>query len=146
MGEGLVRVLSRWEIFAIGFGAIVGWGWVIQVGHWVNTGGVIGGMIAFLIGGVVVSFVCLIYGELVSAMPITGGEQVYSMLAFGPVGSFACSWSLLFGYLGVIAFQSIALGSALSYLIPGFNVLRLWKPGGPIYGSWVAVGLLRVYS
>jgi hypothetical protein len=29
----LERVLSRWQLFAIGFGAIVGWGWSIQMGY-----------------------------------------------------------------------------------------------------------------
>lgn len=141
----LERVLSRWELFAIGFGAIVGWGWIIQMGYWIDTAGPVGSIIAFAGGGVLVGLVSLVYAELVSAMPYAGGEHHYSLRAFGPIGSFACSWGLLLGYVGVVAFQSIALGVAVSSLIPGLQRFELWTIlGEPVYGSVVAVGLLGV--
>lgn len=141
----LEGVLSQRQLFAIGFGAIVGWGWIIQMGYWVDTAGPWGGITAFLVGGFLVALISLIYAELVSAMPKVGGEHVYSMRAFGPFGSFACSWSLLLGYLGVIAFQSIAFGVAISHLIPGLDTLQLWSfAGAPVYAPLVGIGLLGV--
>jgi amino acid transporter len=143
----LERVLSRWQLFAIGFGAIVGWGWIIQMGYWIDEAGPYGAMAAFAIGGVLVLLVALIYGELVSAMPFAGGEHVYTHRAFGPVVSFICSWSLLLGYMGVVGFQSIAIGIGFSYLIPGFDMLELWTfAGQTVYGSWVAVGFLGILA
>ena len=143
----LERVLSRWQLFAIGFGAIVGWGWIIQMGYWIDEAGPYGAMAAFAIGGVLVLLVALIYGELVSAMPFAGGEHVYTHRAFGPVVSFICSWSLLLGYMGVVGFQSIAIGIGFSYLIPGFDVLKLWTfAGQTVYGSWVAIGFLGILA
>ncbi|WP_435077265.1 APC family permease [Halococcus sp. AFM35] len=143
----LERVLSRWQLFAIGFGAIVGWGWIIQMGYWIDEAGPYGAMVAFAIGGVLVLLVALIYGELVSAMPFAGGEHVYTHRAFGPVVSFICSWSLLLGYMGVVGFQSIAIGIGFSYLIPGFDVLKLWTfAGQTVYGSWVAVGFVGIIA
>ncbi|RJT04886.1 APC family permease [Halococcus sp. IIIV-5B] len=141
----LQGVLSRWQLFAIGFGAIVGWGWIIQMGYWIDAAGPVGATLAFAGGGLLVVFVSLVYAELVSAMPYAGGEHHYSLRAFGPKVSFACSWGLLLGYVGVVAFQSIALGVAVSYLIPDFRMFELWTIlGQPVYGSVVAVGLLGV--
>lgn len=141
----LEGVLSQRQLFAIGFGAIVGWGWIIQMGYWVDTAGPLGGITAFLAGGLLVALISLIYAELVSAMPKVGGEHVYSMRAFGPLGSFACSWSLLLGYLGVIAFQSIAFGVAVSYLVPGLDTFRLWTfAGAPVHAPLIGIGLLGV--
>jgi len=142
----LAKVLSRWQLFAIGFGAIVGWGWIIQMGYWVNEAGPIGSLVAFAVGSILVLLMCLIYGELSSAMPYAGGELHYSKRAFGIKSSFACSWGLLLGYVGVVAFQAIALGVAIAYLIPHFQTFPLWTIlGEPVYGSVVAVGILGVF-
>ena len=147
MDGSLERVLSRWQLFAIGFGAIVGWGWIIQMGYWIDEAGPYGAMAAFAIGGVLVLLVALIYGELVSAMPYAGGEHVYTHRAFGPAVSFVCSWALLLGYMGVVGFQSIALGIGFSYLLPGFDILALWTfAGQTVYGSWVAIGFVGILA
>jgi amino acid transporter len=104
-------------------------------------------MAAFAIGGVLILLVALIYGELVSAMPYAGGEHVYTHRAFGPIVSLVCSWSLLLGYMGVVGFQSIAIGIGFSYLVPGFDILKLWTfAGATVYGSWVAIGFLGIIA
>lgn len=48
---GMKKTLSLWNFFTIGFGAIIGTGWVLQVGDWmVVGGGPVPAMIAFLLG------------------------------------------------------------------------------------------------
>ena len=34
---GMKKTLSLWNFFTIGFGAIIGTGWVLQVGDWMVT-------------------------------------------------------------------------------------------------------------
>ena len=36
---GMKKTLSLWNFFTIGFGAIIGTGWVLQVGDWMVVGG-----------------------------------------------------------------------------------------------------------
>ncbi|WP_254546802.1 APC family permease [Halomarina pelagica] len=144
-GEGsrgnLERVLTKRDVFVLAFGAMIGWGWIIQSGYWIDEGGVGGSILAFVLGGVMVSVVGLIYGELASAMPYVGGEHVYSLRALGPIGSFACTWALVLGYVGVVVFEVVALPSALAYVVPGFNAVHLWTvAGNPVYATWVLVG------
>ena len=51
------KVLSSKDIFVIAFGAMIGWGWIVMTGEWINYGGSVGAMIAFGIGGFMVLFV-----------------------------------------------------------------------------------------
>ena len=45
------KVLGAWDILVIAFGAMIGWGWVVSSGSWIQKGGVVGASIAFAIGG-----------------------------------------------------------------------------------------------
>ena len=88
------KVMGPWDILVIAFGAMIGWGWVINSGDWIANAGFIGSIIAFLIGGAMVVFVGLTYAELTAAMPQCGGEHVFSYRAMGPTGSFICTWAI----------------------------------------------------
>ena len=90
---GFIRVIRRKEVFALAFGAMIGWSWVALTGNWIDSAGSVGAMLAFAIGGVVVIFVGLTYAELASAMPQAGGEHVYSHRALGSTASFICTWA-----------------------------------------------------
>ena len=34
------KVLNAWDILVIAFGAMIGWGWVVSTGGWIEKGGV----------------------------------------------------------------------------------------------------------
>ena len=114
------RVFSSWDILVIAFGAMIGWGWVVQSGDWIEKAGVIGAMLGFLLGGVMIFFIGLTYAELTPAMPECGGEHVFSMRAMGPYGSFVCTWAIILGYVSVVCFEACAFPTIISYLWPGF--------------------------
>jgi len=50
------KVMGAWDILVIAFGAMIGWGWVINSGDWITTAGFAGSIIAMLIGGLMVLF------------------------------------------------------------------------------------------
>lgn len=137
----LKRVLSTRDVFVLAFGAMIGWGWIVQVGYFLEEGGVYGATIAFVLGGALVGVVGLVYGELASAMPFAGGEHVYTLRALGPLWSFVATWALVLGYVGVVVFEVVALPSAFAYLIPNFNAIPLWTIAGEtVYATWALVG------
>ena len=41
------KVFSAWDILVIAFGAMIGWGWVVSSGTWIDAGGVVGAALAF---------------------------------------------------------------------------------------------------
>ena len=46
------KVLNAWDVLVIAFGAMIGWGWVVSTGGWIEKGGVLGAAIGFVIGGI----------------------------------------------------------------------------------------------
>ena len=141
--SGLKKSLGTFEIIALAFGAMVGWGWVVLAGGWILSAGTWGAMLAFLIGGIAVILIGVTYAELASSMPITGGEHTYTHRALGVNVSFICSWSILFGYFSVVAFEAVALPTVVEYFIPNYNQGYLWTIAGwEVYATWVGVGML----
>ena len=137
------KLFSAWDILVIAFGAMIGWGWVVSTGDWINTGGVIGAMLGFVIGGVMIFFVGLTYAELTAALPQCGGEHVFSFRAMGPIGSYICTWAIVLGYVSVVCFEACALPTIITYIYPDFLQGYLYTVAGfDIYASWVAVAVI----
>ena len=136
------KVMGAWDILVIAFGAMIGWGWVINSGDWITTAGFAGSIIAMLIGGVMVFFVGLTYAELTSAMPQCGGEHVFRYRAMGPTGSFVCTWMIILGYVATSAFEATALPTVITYLFPEFNQVYLYSIAGKdIYLTTILLGV-----
>jgi basic amino acid/polyamine antiporter, APA family len=140
---GFVRTLGRWDVLAVAFGAMIGFGWIVLTGGFLEGAGTLGAALAFVIGGVVVALVGLTYAELVSAMPHVGGEHNYVLRALGSRPAFVTSWALVLGYVSVVAFEAVALPQTVLYLFPDMLVGQLWTVAGyDVYASWVAVGVV----
>ena len=136
------KVFSAWDILVIAFGAMIGWGWVVSSGTWIDAGGVVGAALAFAIGGVMIFFVGLTYAELTAAMPQCGGEHVFSYKAMGPTGSFVCTWMIILGYVATSAFEATALPTVITYLFPEFNQVYLYSIAGKdIYLTTILLGV-----
>jgi basic amino acid/polyamine antiporter, APA family len=130
MTQGFKRVLGGLDVFFLAFGAMIGWGWVVLAGGWIESAGFLGAAAAFAAGGVIVSLIGLTYAELASALPYAGGEHVYVERAFGPGASFVATWAIVLGYVSVVAFEAIALPTALVYLFPDLRQIPLWDVAG----------------
>ena len=136
------KVLKSREVIALGFGAMIGWSWVLMTGVWLTNAGTLGTLIAFAVGGFAVALIGLTYSELASAMPKAGGEHVYTLRALGHRWSFACTWALLFAYVNVCLFEAVALPSAIEYLLPDIRMGTLWT----FVGSDVDLGFVLIGS
>ncbi|ERS91190.1 APC family permease [Halomonas sp. PBN3] len=138
----LTRVLARKDVLALAFGAMIGWGWIVLTGSWIQSAGSLGAITAFLIGGLIIVLVGLTYAELASAMPQVGGEHVYSYRAMGHFASFLCTWAITLGYVSVVAFEAVALPTVVEHLFPNYAVGHLWTINGwEVKATWVAVGV-----
>lgn len=138
----LQKILQTRDIIALAFGAAIGWAWVVLSGDWLMTGGTLGAILGFVIGGVMVLFVGMTYSELCPAMPKCGGEHVFSLRALGYNWSFVCSWALTLSYLGVVAFEACSLPSVLSHLVPAMYTGYAYTVAGmDIYVPFIVVGV-----
>lgn len=138
----LRRVLDLKDTLALAFGAMVGWSWVILSGLWIGNGGSLGAVLGFALAGVPIMLIGLLYAELASAMPVVGGEHSWSLRALGRHWSFICTWSIVFVYVSVCAFEAVALPTVLDYWFPDYQAGYLWTIAGwQVHLSWVGVGL-----
>lgn len=71
----LLKVLGNWDALALGFGAMIGFGWVVLTGGWIASAGTMGAVLAMITGGAIMGVVGLTYAELTAAMPKAGGEH-----------------------------------------------------------------------
>lgn len=141
------RVLGRWDVCVLSFGAMIGWGWIVLAGGWVTNGGLWGAALAFALGGAAIVLIGLLYAELASAMPFVGGEHVYTERAFGPTVAFTCAWAIILGYVSVVAFEAIALPVAVAYLVPEIRQGLLWTTAGSdVYSSEAAFGAVAALA
>lgn len=143
-GGHLKKVLNKWDLLTIGVGAVIGWSWVIYAGVWSTMPGSLGGVIAFLIGGILCSFVGLAYAELASSMPRAGGDIVYTFKGLGDRWAFIAGACVGYGFLTLIIVETIMLPiilNALGFPLPKLG--ELYTIGGEkVYASYIVISLL----
>lgn len=109
------KELTLFNFFTIGFGAIIGTGWVLLVGDWMITGGgPIPAMIAFAIGALFLVPIGMVFGELTAAIPISGGIIEYVDRTYGRKMGFLSGWMLLLGNAPLCPWETIAISKLLS--------------------------------
>jgi len=136
------RALGRTDILALGFGTMVGWSWIVVMTTWITKAGFLGAILAFLSGSAVIFIVGITYGELTAALPLAGGEIVYVFRALGYRLAWVVGWIMSFAYISVAAWESIAIATALDYLLPIPDLIHIWDIAGySVYLSWAAIGI-----
>lgn len=136
------KVLNSGDVLVTAFGAMIGWGWVVSSGGWIQSAGVLGTVLGFIIGGIMIYFVGLTYAELTTAMPKCGGEHVFSYRAFGVTGSYICTWAIILSYIGVACFEACSLPTIIQYIFPGFLKGYLYTIAGfDIYATWLIMAI-----
>ncbi len=141
--ESLSKVLSRRDILALAFGTMVGWGWVMLTAGWVTSAGVLGAIIAFIFGTILCLFVGSTYAELTPALPLAGGELVFSYRGLGYFWAWFTAWAICLAYIGVAAWEGIAISTAINYVVPFPEAIELWTlNGSTVYLTWSIVGII----
>jgi APA family basic amino acid/polyamine antiporter len=137
----LARKLSLWNYFALGFGTMIGTGWVVLMDDWLGRGGPFGAMLGFAVGGVFLLPVGYIYGQWVKRLPDAAGEAAYTAQAFPPFVSYATGWIMLLAYFIVCPWEAVAVGKLAAYLFPQIDRFELYRVAGtPVFLPRVLLG------
>jgi amino acid transporter len=134
--------LSTLEYFTFGFGSMIGVGWLVLIDDWLTRGGPAGGMLGFLLGGLLLVPIAHTYGRLVQRIQDAGGEIAYTEGVFPRVVSYAAGWTMVLSYAIVCPWEAVATGNLLARVFPGLNSLQLYTVGGsPIFLPRLLVGV-----
>ena len=138
----LARRLRAADYFTLGFGTMVGVGWLVLMDDWLARGGPVGVMLGFAIGGLALLPIAIVYGRLVTAIPDAGSEIAYVARIFSSRASFATGWMMMLAYLIVCPWEAVAVGRLAAYLFPGLDTLELYRIAGrPVFLPRLALGL-----
>ncbi len=136
-GSGALRhVVGKAGLFVLAMGGMVGSAWVVILGSWLQLAGPAGAVIGICAGAVAMAVIALSYAELMSRMPVAGGEMVYTFEVFGTVPSFLVGWISILPLIGNVIFEGIALTWMISALAPSLGGVVLYHAFG--YGVTAA--------
>jgi len=138
----LARKLRAVDYFTLGWGTMVGVGWLVIMDDWLLRGGALGTVLGFLIGGALLLPIGWVYGKLVIAMPDAAGEIAYTSAVFPASLSFATGWMMTLAYFIVCPWEAVAVGRVAAYIFPAIDSIELYRIAGhPVYLPHLAVGL-----
>jgi basic amino acid/polyamine antiporter, APA family len=138
----LARKLRVRDYFALGWGTMVGVGWLIVLDDWLLRGGPLGGILGFAIGGVLLLPIGYVYGKLVMAMPDASSEVAYTARVFPRPISFYTGWMMMLAYFIVCPWEAVAVGRIAAYIFPALDSVELYSVAGkPVYLPHLVIGL-----
>lgn len=138
----LARKLRAIDYFTLGWGTMVGVGWLVVMDDWLTRGGALGTVLGFLIGGALLFPIGWVYGRLVIAMPDAAGEIAYTSAVFPSSVSFATGWMMTLAYFIVCPWEAVAIGRIAAYMVPALDSMQLYQVAGrPVYLPHLIVGL-----
>jgi len=138
----LARKLRATDYFTLGWGTMVGVGWLVIMDDWLLRGGSLGTALGFLVGGALLLPIGWVYGRLVIAMPDAAGEVAYTSAVFPRSISFATGWMMTLAYFIVCPWEAVALGRIAAYIFPGLDSMEIYRLAGrPVYLPHLIVGL-----
>src|SRR5437016_12751034 len=122
----LARALRVTDYFTLGWGTMVGVGWLVVMDDWLSRGGPLGAILGFAVGGVLLLPIGYVYGQLVMSMPDAAGEIAYTAKVFPPAISFATGWMMVLSYFIVCPWEAVAIGKIARYIFPALDSLEVY--------------------
>jgi len=130
----LSRDLTEFDITMIGVGAMIGAGIFVLTGIAAGTAGP-GLLLAFALNGIVTIFTAMVYAELGSAIPESGGGYLWVKEAFGGSQGFLAGWMSWFSHAVAGALYALGFGS--------YGALLLKDLGVPLHHLGLAQGWIE---
>jgi amino acid transporter len=140
--SGLRREAGRTGLLFSSIGGMIGSGWLFGA---LNAARIAGpaALISWVIGGIAVLLLALVFAELSTMFPRPGAVIVFPKLCFGPLAAQVMSWINFLAYVSVAPVEAVAVISYGNNFLPG-----LVAPGSGVLtpkGLVAAVALLVLF-
>jgi amino acid transporter len=145
LDTGLKRDVGKLSLLFTGVGAIIGSGWLFGALYASQIAGP-ASVFSWVLGGVIVMCIGLVYAELGTMFPVAGGIIRFPNYAFGSFASYSSGW---ISWLAAAAVTPVEVLATTQYADP--YIPWLMRSEGEVYlltapGAVVAVGLMFLYS
>ena len=123
--QQLKKQLNPFNVWAIAFGCIIGWGSFVNPGKkFLPNSGVAGTTIAMILGALVMIIIAFSYAYMVPKYPKAGGEYTFTKACFGGNVATCCGWFLIAAYLTNVPMNSTAIGLIVDGLDGNADILK----------------------
>jgi basic amino acid/polyamine antiporter, APA family len=139
----LARRLRVVDYFSLGWGTMVGVGWLVVMDDWLLRGGPLGAILGFALCSVLLLPIAYVYSQWVTDVPDAASEIAYTAKVFSRRISFYTGWIMMLSYFIVCPWEAVALGRIAGYIFPGLNSVELYRIGGlPVYLPHLVIGIV----
>jgi len=132
----LRKALSLQDLFFLSMGGIIGSGWLLGVAGGASIAGP-GAILSWIIGGIIVLFIALVFAEISGAMPKSGAIVRYPHLAYGGYAGYILSWAYLLSAVTVPTIEAEAVLQYASTYIP-----NLFTPQAVLSAEGIGLGIV----
>ena len=143
------RSINFFGLISLGIGCMFGTSWLLLSAGWLDRAGGPWNVILALVLCLIVELpLAFAYLEAIPMFPLSGGELVYSYMAFGKFGGFMAAWSGILMNGVIFCWETISVMKIASYLFPVLDQAPvLYEIGGaPITLSSIIIGVILAVS
>ncbi len=137
--SGLKRSLGKWELTALGIGAIIGAGIFVMTGIGAKEHAGPALVLSFIVAGLGCGFAALCYAEFASFLPVEGSAYAYSYAAVGELFAWIIGWDLILEY--AMASSAVAVGWS-GYVVKFLNLFDIKTPLWLVTDYWSGKALV----
>lgn len=145
VNKGLRREMSRTDLTMASLGAIIGSGWLFGALIASSIAGP-SAIISWIIGGIVVMLIGLVYAELGGMLPESGAIARYPQYTHGSLVSFIMGWGAWIAYASVPAIEAEATIEYTGHWIPSLwnSTLGVMTGTGTVVAALLMVGFFVI--
>lgn len=139
----LTRTLGKWELTAIGVGAVIGGGIFVLTGVAANQYAGPALALSFVLAGIGCLFAAFCYAEFASILPVSGSAYAYSYGTMGELFAWFIGWNLILEYMMGATTVAVSWSKYFVKLLhlSGINNLPHWLLNDPITAKEEAMKL-----
>ena len=130
----LARTLGKWELTAIGVGAVIGGGIFVMTGVAANLHAGPALALSFLLAGIGCLFAAFCYAEFAAILPVSGSAYAYSYGTIGEFFAWFIGWNLILEYM--MGATTVAVSWSKYFIkllhLAGIHKLPLWLISDPV--------------
>ncbi|HET7369598.1 MAG TPA: APC family permease [Gammaproteobacteria bacterium] len=117
---GFKKDLGFFSLLAMSLGTVIGSGWLLLPSVVAAAAGPIS-LVAWVIAGLIMLIVCLVYAELGAAWPAAGAVALYPQLSHGSFTGHIGGWAAFISYVIIPPAEAVAVTRYASAYVPEFT-------------------------
>jgi amino acid transporter len=115
------KELGLFSLLAMSLGTVIGSGWLLLPSIVASQAGP-ASLLAWILAGIIMLIICLVYAELGGAWPAAGAVALYPQLSHGSFVGHVGGWAAFISYVIIPSAEAVAVVRYAAAYVPAFTV------------------------